>query len=293
MGPQREIAKESEMAEELQDRRDVAWNALHTIEDGLLRGIHTPLISRETVLAETERTTGPRRHSGARPSSESNPLEGGPPSRTSLAADVFPLMHRFDPLPSPGAEDERRRQLAEIERAVRSCTECKLHTTRTNAVPGVGNINPLVMVIGEGPGADEDAQGIPFVGRAGHYLDKWLEAISMSRKENVYIANIVKCRPPGNRDPQPDEATACTPFLERQVELVRPRVILTVGRIASRYMTGLDETMGRLRERTYTYRGIPLVATYHPSAVLRNQILRRPVWEDMKRVRAILDAAQG
>ncbi len=182
----------------------------------------------------------------------------------------------------------RRRELDELADRIRECTKCPLSAVRTNAVPGEGALDALVMVIGEGPGADEDRSGRPFVGRAGQYLDKWLAAIDVSRDRNAFIANIVKCRPPQNRDPLPDERASCFPYLERQIELVRPRSILTVGRVSSRVVTGVDASMAELRKGEHVFRGIPVFATYHPSAVLRNYSLRRPVWEDLKRVRAAI-----
>ena len=188
-----------------------------------------------------------------------------------------------------GDRGARSRRLSMLEERVRVCTRCALHEGRFNAVPGVGVLDPLVMVIGEGPGADEDRRGLPFVGRAGQFLDKWLEAIGLSRSSNAYITNIVKCRPPENRDPRPAESDACMPYLREQIELVRPQTILTVGRIASGLLIGTGAGIGGLRGRTYYYNGIPLVATYHPSGVLRNPELKRPVWEDLKRLNAMLD----
>lgn len=185
--------------------------------------------------------------------------------------------------------EERERRLKETVDAIRGCNRCPLSAVRNRAVPGAGVLDPLVMVIGEGPGADEDRSGTPFVGRAGQFLDKWLEAIELSRETNAYITNIVKCRPPQNRDPLPDERAACIPYLERQIALVRPRAILTVGRISSRVICGVDTSMGELRKQSHQYRGVPVVATYHPSAVLRNETLKRPVWEDLKRLREICE----
>jgi uracil-DNA glycosylase family 4 len=143
--------------------------------------------------------------------------------------------------------------------------------------------------VGEGPGFEEDRSGRPFVGPAGQYLDTWLAAIGLDRRRNAYIANIVKCRPPGNRDPLPEESAACLPYLQRQVALLRPRAILTVGRIATQVLTGRSEGIGQLRGSLHSYQGIPLVGTYHPSAVLRDkERLRAPVWEDLKRLRSLL-----
>lgn len=187
-----------------------------------------------------------------------------------------------------GTPEQRRAELDELAATIRECTKCPLSAVRTNAVPGYGVLDADVFVIGEGPGAEEDRRGEPFVGRSGNYLDKWLAAIDIYRDRNAFIGNIVKCRPPQNRDPLPEERTACFPYLERQIEIVRPRTILTVGRISSRVMTGVDASMGDLRKGEHQFRGIPVVATYHPSAVLRNDNLRRPVWEDLKRLLALI-----
>lgn len=178
----------------------------------------------------------------------------------------------------------RATALEEIAARVRECTQCALSAGRTKAVPGIGVLDPVVMVIGEGPGAEEDRTGEPFVGRAGQYLDKWLAAIGVTRRENAFIANIVKCRPPGNRDPRPEESAACMPYLREQIALIRPRAILTVGRIATSLLVDTSAGIGSLRGRTFYVDGYPLIPTYHPSAVLRNPDLRKPVWEDLKRL---------
>ncbi len=159
-------------------------------------------------------------------------------------------------------------------------------------MPGEGAERPLVVVIGEGPGAEEDRSGRPFVGRAGQYLDKWLAAIGLDRATNCYIANVVKCRPPGNRDPLPEETTACGHFLRRQIALLAPRAVLTVGRISSQILTGRSEGIGQLRGRRHELDGLPLIATYHPSAVLRDATLRAAVWADLKQLRALLQEKQ-
>lgn len=173
---------------------------------------------------------------------------------------------------------------------VSECRACRLCEKRKNAVPGTGAEKPLVMVIGEGPGADEDAQGLPFVGAAGKLLDKMLAAIDLSRDKNAYIANVVKCRPPMNRDPAPDEQAACARFLLRQIAILRPRFILSLGRISSHALLSTDEPMTRLRGRFYEFRGIPLLASYHPSALLRDDNLKRPAWEDLKFLRERINA---
>ncbi len=181
-------------------------------------------------------------------------------------------------------EEISRRQeaIAKLEAQIRQCQRCKLCKGRTQAVPGTGVLNPAVLVIGEGPGADEDAQGLPFVGVAGQLLDKMLAAINLSRNTNCYIANIVKCRPPKNRDPEPEESDACRSYLEAQIAILKPAMILAVGRIAIQNLLQTSQGIGQLRGKILSYNNIPLVATYHPSALLRNQDLKRPAWEDLK-----------
>ncbi|MGP1458104.1 MAG: uracil-DNA glycosylase [Treponema sp.] len=169
-----------------------------------------------------------------------------------------------------------------IAQKIASCTACKLASTRKNVVPGTGAENPDVLIIGEGPGEEEDRQGLPFVGRAGQLLDKMLNAIELDRKANCFIANIVKCRPPKNRDPEPDECASCRTFLDAQIAALQPKMILTMGRIASHNLLNTENSIGRLRSRFYEYKNIPLLVTYHPSALLRNADLKRPAWEDLK-----------
>ncbi len=190
---------------------------------------------------------------------------------------------------SPAADTAFSDSLEAIASEIASCRKCVLCQKRKKVVPGDGVRNPLVMVIGEGPGAEEDNQGIPFVGAAGKYLDKWLNAISLDRSSNCFIGNIVKCRPPGNRDPQPEEIESCHGFLERQIKILNPRVIFTLGRISSRIITGREGGIGKLRGNVYSFRGIPVVVTYHPSAVLRDRSYRKPVWDDLKLLKETLD----
>ncbi len=181
-----------------------------------------------------------------------------------------------------------------LQAMVESCTKCRLYEGRTMTVFGEGSVPARVMVIGEGPGAEEDRSGRPFVGRAGEYLDTWLKSIHLERGKGVYIANIVKCRPPNNRDPQNDERAACMPYLKRQIQLVKPQLILLLGRTAAQVLLETDEGVGALRGRYHRYEGIPTVVTYHPAAVLRNtDTLRRPVWEDLIRVAAFLGIDLG
>ena len=168
------------------------------------------------------------------------------------------------------------------------CSRCKLHTLgRTQVVFGVGNPNADLMFVGEAPGADEDIQGEPFVGRAGQLLTKIIEAIGLKR-EDVYIANVIKCRPPGNRNPEPDEVEQCEPFLFRQIDTVKPKVIVALGKFAAQCLLGTHDPITRIRGREFKYRASILIPTYHPAYLLRTPSAKREVWEDMKRVRAIL-----
>ena len=178
--------------------------------------------------------------------------------------------------------------LEQVATAVDSCTRCPLHRTRTNSVPGEGNPQARLMLIGEGPGETEDRLGRPFVGRAGELLDKLLAAIDLPRAE-VYIANIVKSRPPQNRKPLPDEVAACIPFLYRQIAIVRPRVILALGGTAGESLLGVRKSLTELRGKVHRFDGIPLVVTYHPAALLRNPNWKKPTWDDVRIARQLLD----
>ena len=169
------------------------------------------------------------------------------------------------------------------------CCRCKLHTLgRSQIVFGVGHPEADLMFVGEAPGADEDIQGEPFVGRAGQLLTKIIEAIGMKR-EDVYIANVIKCRPPNNRNPEPDEVEQCEPFLFRQIDIIKPKVIVALGKFAAQCLLRTTDPITRIRGREYKYRDAILMPTYHPAYLLRNPSAKREVWEDMKRVRAILD----
>ncbi len=179
--------------------------------------------------------------------------------------------------------------LAHVTDAIAACRACGLVQTATRPVPGVGNPNAEVMVIGEAPGEKEDLSGEPFVGPAGELLNKILGAIQLSR-ESVYICNVLKHRPPGNRNPMPDEVRACAPFLQRQIDLVQPKMILAFGTFAAQSLLGTKLGVGKLRQQLHWYQGIPLIATYHPAALLRNEAWKRPTWEDIKLARRILDA---
>jgi len=198
------------------------------------------------------------------------------------AAPIVPLS-----IPLSGEAAGRASELAALAAAAAGCTRCRLSEGRMKVVFGSGNPAAELMFVGEGPGAEEDRQGLPFVGAAGELLNRIIQAIEKTRDE-VYIANVVKCRPPGNRDPQPDEVTACRGYLDKQIALVRPRVLVALGKVAAQALLGNDSPIGRLRGQWFKVQGIPTMVTYHPAALLRNPALKRPTWEDMQQVRDFL-----
>jgi DNA polymerase len=203
-----------------------------------------------------------------------------------------PFMPDERPLPVAGASSP-----IEALRLVQTdlgpdCSRCKLHTLgRRQVVFGVGNPDADLMFVGEAPGADEDIQGEPFVGAAGQLLTKIIEAIGL-RRDAVYIANVIKCRPPGNRNPEPDEVAQCEPFLFRQIDIVHPKVIVTLGKFAAQCLLKTDAPISRIRGREFSYRDAILIPTYHPAFLLRTPSAKRDVWEDMKKVRTLLAASR-
>jgi len=205
-------------------------------------------------------------------------------------ADTSPAAAAADeaqPLPVFASAAEA---LVGVRTEIGDCTRCKLHAQgRRQIVFGVGSPEADLMFVGEAPGADEDIQGIPFVGRAGQLLTKIIEAIGLKR-EDVYIANVIKCRPPGNRNPEQDEVETCEPFLFQQIDIIRPKVIVALGTFAARTLLRTLDPISRLRGRVYEYRGAKLIPTFHPAYLLRNPASKREVWEDMKVVRRLLQA---
>ncbi|MCB2205721.1 uracil-DNA glycosylase [bacterium] len=173
-----------------------------------------------------------------------------------------------------------------------NCMKCALGETRNQFVFGVGNPQADVVLVGEAPGAEEDKKGEPFVGRAGKLLDKILEAVDFKR-EDVFICNILKCRPPNNRDPLATEVEQCEPYLHKQLELLQPKVMLALGRIAAQTLLRTNDSLTKLRAGTHTYHGVPLIVTYHPAALLRNPNWKRPTWEDVQKFRALYDELSG
>ena len=189
---------------------------------------------------------------------------------------------------NPFSDVRSLKALAEI---IEKCTRCPLYKTATHAVPGEGAAKADFMVVGEAPGANEDETGRPFVGQSGQLLTKILAAIDLQR-EDVFIANVVKHRPPGNRDPKPNEVEACSPYLARQIQLVKPKVILALGTFAAQTLLETKTPIGKLRGAVHRYHGVPLVVTYHPAALLRNPAWKRPTWDDVKLARRVLDSAK-
>jgi DNA polymerase len=219
------------------------------------------------------------------------PAGGEHGAEPSIAASDAPGV-AIDPVPGRPAEaDVPPESLASIRDDLGDCTRCVLHAQgRRQIVFGVGNPQADLMFVGEAPGADEDVQGEPFVGRAGQLLTKIIESIGLERSD-VYIANVIKCRPPGNRNPAPEEVATCQPFLFRQIDAIRPRVIVALGTFAAHALLGNDTPISRLRGRAHRFRGgITLIPTFHPAFLLRSPERKRDVWEDMKQVRALLAA---
>jgi uracil-DNA glycosylase len=239
---------------------------------------------RRNVTSESLKPTGgdwreTLRATGASPEDRLASKPTRPASDETPAATPAPVSQSID-LPTLDA----------IVAEVGVCKRCPLYATATHPVPGEGNAQADLMVVGEAPGATEDETGRPFVGAAGQLLTKILEAIQLSR-EQVFICNVLKHRPPGNRNPLPEEVTACTPFLVRQIELVRPKVILALGSFAAQTLLDSKLALGKLRGGVHQYHGVPVVVTYHPAALLRNPSWKRPTWEDVQLARRILDHA--
>jgi len=188
--------------------------------------------------------------------------------------------------------EDKLSALRAISDDIGDCTRCRLHKGRKNIVFGVGNVNADIMFVGEGPGADEDEQGEPFVGRAGQLLNNMIAAMGLKRSD-VYIANVVKCRPPGNRTPEKDECETCGPFLLRQIEVIRPKVIVALGAVAAKYLLAINDSMANLRGRWYDFKGSRLVVTYHPAYLLRDPRQKKEAWKDLQMVMKFLGLTVG
>lgn len=204
----------------------------------------------------------------------------------------FNVRSNKDEIDAPSASETDFDSLEGFQLSIKDCTKCGLANGRTQVVFGTGNFSAKLMCIGEAPGFEEDKQGEPFVGAAGQLLDKILQAIGFARSE-VYIANIVKCRPPNNRNPEPDEIASCLPYLRKQIEMIGPKLILALGRIAAQTLLGAGEPVGKLRTGIHQYEGIPVYVTYHPAALLREQSLKHHTWKDVQKLRCKYDELVG
>ncbi|MFP4309075.1 MAG: uracil-DNA glycosylase family protein [Desulfococcaceae bacterium] len=232
-----------------------------------------------------ERTTGPRDRNfpaGGLGTEKPQPRMDRPSGRPRTSREPARAKSPDARGPAPGAET-----LEDIRADLGDCRRCPLAEGRNRLVFGTGNPRARAMFVGEGPGRDEDRQGEPFVGRAGQLLNRIIQAVGMTR-ESVYIANVVKCRPPGNRNPEPDEMATCRPFLDRQIRSVRPEILVALGKVAARALLGTDAPLNRLRGRFHSYGETPLLVTYHPAFLLRYPEWKRAVWADMKRLMEFL-----
>lgn len=221
-----------------------------------------------------------------RPDVENLPVETMRPAKTMSAANVG-AAKTAPPTTLPPVIGDKPAALKLIREDIGDCTRCRLHKGRTNLVFGVGNVNADLMFVGEGPGADEDAQGEPFVGRAGQLLNNMISAMGIKR-EDVYIANVVKCRPPSNRTPEKDECDTCSPFLMRQIDVVQPKVIVALGAVAAKNLLAVSDSMANLRGRWYDFRDSKLAVTYHPAYLLRDPRQKKETWKDLQMVMKFL-----
>ncbi len=222
------------------------------------------------------------------------PSPPAPPPEARLEVTMS-LLKKSDFTDEPLPVEERVRLLAELAAEIKDCRRCDVNPDRLNAVPGEGAPDARVMFVGEAPGRDEDIQGRPFVGRAGKMLTDIIEKGMRLARSDVYIANVLKCRPPGNRTPTPLEASVCGPYLERQIEIIRPAVICALGAVAARYLLDVppSTSMRVMRQQVHDYRGIPVVVTYHPSYLLRNPAAKKDVWKDIQEVMRIAGIERG
>jgi uracil-DNA glycosylase len=243
-------------------------------------GVAPPTDEVERVVAKSTESPGPSRPSAPARGEARVERNAGAPGISS-GADAGELL---------GGTMASLDTLDAIAKHVASCTRCPLYSTATNPVPGEGNPNADFMCVGEAPGATEDETGRPFIGAAGQLLTKILGAIDLTR-EDVFICNVLKHRPPGNRNPRPEEVMACSPYLVRQIDLIKPKVILALGTFAAQTLLDTKLSIGKLRGQVHRYYGVPLIVTYHPAALLRNPGWKRPTWEDVQLARRILDSA--
>ncbi|MFL5573507.1 MAG: uracil-DNA glycosylase [Gemmatimonadaceae bacterium] len=290
----------------LEQRRDLGESELlldsMTVEEALRTlgaSGKSPGTAKTTLRAPALREPTPRELGAAVPATDWRSALGSPQPETAPAEppDKPQLPDAPAGITVAGENDElfdtdimRHGSLGTIAKAVQACTRCPLYKTATNGVPGEGDPKARLVCVGEAPGANEDETGRPFVGQAGGLLTKILAAVNLTREE-VFITNVVKHRPPGNRNPAPNEIEACSPYLVRQLELIKPKVIVAFGTFAAQTLLNTKTPIGKLRGEVHRYHGIPLVVTYHPAALLRNPSWKRPTWEDVKLARRILDSS--
>ncbi|MEM8960079.1 MAG: uracil-DNA glycosylase [Acidobacteriota bacterium] len=251
----------------------------------------TPSVTESSV--STPRSTSVSRATTETPPPAASPPRSRPTASAAPPAQQSSLLDTIERADLPTTPEARREALDAIRATALACTACRLAERRNQVVFADGDPHADLMFIGEGPGAEEDRRGLPFVGAAGQLLDKIIKAIDFDRR-SVYIANIVKCRPPNNRDPQADEVAACRGYLESQIDLVQPRVIVLLGKVAAQTLLGSKQSLGRMRGRWWQVRGVDTRVTYHPAALLRSSSWKRPTWEDMQIVRDRLrESAEG
>ncbi|AFG37165.1 uracil-DNA glycosylase [Spirochaeta africana] len=281
---------------------EAVWELLNDLEDYMKTGFRSEhpaaptLADVQAAVRQLQQTGSPGRpgRSAAR-TDNGAATPAGPAAAGQAGASAGRARHAAGSAPEqrpvgrsdlPGGNAAGPGGLLEaVATEVASCTACALHAERNRTVPGIGSPEPLVCVIGEGPGADEDRMGLPFVGPSGQYLDKWLKAIGLSRHRNVFITNVVKCRPPANRNPAAEETAACDGYLQRQLDALQPPMLLVLGQVAAHSLLNTDTPLADLRGQLHRIKGIPAVVTWHPSAVLRNQDLRSEVWRDLQYMR--------
>ncbi len=257
------------------------WRLRQTVEQPEQLGTaEEPVVTESPVVSDPSRLT---RHAPSVTPHPSRPTGHASPVTPHQSR---PISHVSPVTPHPSSTDDRRTTIMsmawpELKARVAGCTDCPLHQKRTKTVFGVGDENADWLFVGEGPGAEEDATGEPFVGQAGKLLDNMIAALALRRGVNAYICNVVKCRPPGNRNPEPGEALQCEPYLHRQIELIKPKLIIALGKVAAANLLATDASVASMRAKVHRYRGTPLVVTYHPAYLLRSLPEKAKAWEDL------------
>jgi DNA polymerase len=261
--------------------------------DLILEKPFDPFVLQHTAVTRPSQAEKPRKYS----TRSTPPQNSEPATPSSRLHSRLAHLTKIDPSSTPRSREtaqkgaqytEKREKLKELYHSNRTCKRCALGEHRNSFIFGAGNADAPIMIIGEAPGAEEDRKGLPFVGRAGQLLTKMLTAISVDRKKDTFITNILKCRPPQNRNPYEEEIMQCLPLLRKQIEIIRPNLIILLGRIAAKTILETTGSIASLRRSIHTYRGVTTVVTYHPAALLRNEALKDDAWDDMKNIRQIL-----